>query len=52
MDPTIDMIQRIRLLIGYMTLEEIHDRFIGEGTSEEDFYLCYKAAEVLVDDEL
>lgn len=47
MDATIN---RIALLINFdLSLEEIHDRVCPSsfGVSEEDFYLAYKAAEIL-----
>lgn len=38
------LIQRIRMMLPYVGLSEIHDRVVQDGTTEADFFLAYKAA--------
>jgi hypothetical protein len=41
------LIQRIRNMLAYADLMEIHDRVVGPDVSEEDFFLAYRAAQRL-----
>lgn len=43
------LIKRIANLQNYMVVEQIREIIISEDVSEEDFFLAYKAAEILND---
>lgn len=41
-----DVIERLLLMKQYLSLQEIHDRFVGpDGLSEGDLFLLWKAVE-------